>query len=478
MKISTAIEICEKHIKLAQVSSKGAENTITACVFKQISVQEPEDVASELRGVLKENNIKAKDVILVVPRQAVTAKNIRLPSQNLTEISEMAGFQAAKQIPYPKEEIIYGFNVTGIDDEGYSKVLLVICHRDMVERPIRILNKCGLKPAKVTLSSFGLLNWLNSNADLEKKSSDAPLILADCDFDSSDIAVVYKGKLVYTRGLTFGSGYGCSDGRNFYDKLTEEILRTIPAFEKELPEKRPTEALFTGNISELASRATELEKALGMKVEFIETFRDLGLNIPAGYKDAVESGSYSSLIGAVLGAQEVDLLPKVLKAASTAYAKKKKLMVTATLSIAVLLTISFVIFNKVFQKEQVLRSLESKLQKISPAAKEVERLRSVSEIVRSQSNKRSEALTILNELHRIIPPQIYLALYKYENGKVELKGSADVLSDIFRLVTILEKSPYFQNVEVKYATKRKVGEQELVDFTITCPISPGAGEKR
>ncbi len=77
-----------------------------------------------------------------------------------------------------------------------------------------------------------------------------------------------------------------------------------------------------------------------------------------------------------------------------------------------------------------------------------------------------------------MPPQIYLALYTYEEDRVDLKGTATVLSDVFKFVTILENSPYFQNVEVRYATKRKIGDQELVDFEISCPLSAKQAEKK
>jgi len=44
------------------------------------------------------------------------------------------------------------------------------------------------------------------------------------------------------------------------------------------------------------------------------------------------------------------------------------------------------------------------------------------------------------------------------------------LSDVFKYVAILEASPYFKNVKVKYANKRMSQVSDAADFEIICPI--------
>lgn len=472
--ITTSVEISDKYIKLIQISSKGKEIKIITGIYKEFSTSEPEVTIATLQGILKEHKIRPKDLILSVPRQSVTIKNIRLPSKIPREIDEMAGFQALKQIPYPKEEIAYGFNVIGLDPEGYSKIMLVICHQDAVKRPIEILNGCGINPAKVTLSSFGLLNWFNLNSERKKRSEASPLILVECDAANTDISIVHGGKLIYTRGLSFGS----NEGNKYYERLLGEIDKTLPTYEKETQEARPTEAVFTGRITELAFSKNELERALDMKVEFVDSFSDISPSISPQFQPAASQASFSSLLGTALGTDEVDLLPKVLKSTLLARTKKRELAVSAFLMFAVIASVSFVIWTKIQQKERILHMLESKLKETTPAALEIEKMRSASDVIKSQIRKKSEPLDVLNELHKIVPPQLYLVLYTYDEEKAELKGTASVLSDVFKLVTILENSPYFQNVEVRYATKRKIGGQELVDFEIVCPLSTGAVKER
>lgn len=472
-RITTSIEINERHLKLAQISSKGGQVKVVACVYKELSSSDLEGGAKALQQILREHNIRPRHVILSIPRHSVTIKNVKLPSKNLAELDEMAGFQAVKQIPYSKEEMAYGFNVIGADPEGYSKVMLVICHREVIERPIEILRSCGLSPEKVTLSSFGLLNWFNFNNELRKQSETSPVILVDCDTNSSDVAIIHMGKLVYTRGLTFGY----AEGMSYHNRLADEIDKTLPTLEKESELARPTHAVFTGNVSESALLKSESEGALNMKIQFVDPFKLASLSIAPAFQPYVTQASYSSLIGTAIGEEEVDLLPKALKLEKSAKIKKRELTISVILTFAVITSISFTAWNKIHQKELILNNVESKLSQTAPFAQEIEKMRMATEVITYQLKKKSEALDVLNELHKIIPPQIYLILYTYDEEKAELKGTANALSDVFKLVTVLEDSPSFKNVEVRYATKRKIGEQELVDFEIVCHLNNGVAKK-
>ena len=136
-----------------------------------------------------------------------------------------------------------------------------------------------------------------------------------------------------------------------------------------------------------------------------------------------------------------------------------------------MILISLAVVNKLHQKEELLGMLESKLKNIAPSAQDIGRKKEIADIVAAESSQRAKPLLVLNELYRIAPSSINLVLYKYEEGKVDIKGTASVLSEVFRFVKLLDDSPYFENVEVKYAAKRKAQEVEFVDFEISCPLS-------
>lgn len=466
-KVKTAIEICETEIKIVQISSGGPEPVITACVSEEVKSNDVKSAADTLHKMLKAHHIKPKDTVLVIPRQAVTIKTVSLPSQDPAEIEEMAGFQAIKQIPYPREEIVYGVDTIEATAEGYSKVMLVICHREMVERPMAVLKACGINPSEVTLSSFGILNWYRLDEGLSKASGAAPVVLIECDRSATDIAIVDKEKLIYTRGLTFGS----SEGPSYFENLNEEIAKTLSAFEKESFVLKPTLAVFTGDISGMADHADSLGRSMGLKAEFVDQFKPFSSGVPERFKSFSAANAFSSLIGCAVGPDRIDLLPGKMKVAHSAKAKKRELLVSVSLAAAVLILASLVVLTKIRQREELVRSLDQRLNSIAPAAQDIGKMKAVVDIIRSQSARRDEPLLILNEFYRIAPASINLAVYKYEEGVVEIKGTASALSEVFKFVKILDSSPYFQDAEVRYAAKRKVQDSEFVDFEIVCPLS-------
>lgn len=465
----TSIEISERYVKLSQVSFKDKRPKVLACAVEEIMSAEPQAAATALDKMLKATKIKPGDIVIAVPRQAVTVKIIKLPSREPREIEEMAGFQALKQIPYSKEEMVYGFNLIGIDSDGYSDVMLVICHRSAIDRPIGVLKICGLTPSKATLSSFGLLNWFNMREDLKNKADLSPVILVECDSYSSDISIVHKGKLIYTRGV----GFGASGSEDYSRRLSEEIGKTLAAYNKESIYGGPSGAIFTGNISVLERTADEIESRLNMPVEFIDSFKDTAYNLTPDTKRLADEIAFSSVIGAALGGEGPELLSKAFKARREVELAKREFMISIILILAIAFCAFLIIGNKMLRQANLLKSLEAESKRIAPVIAEIDKMKSVNDVIRSQADKKSEALKVFNEVHKVIPPQIYLAYYSYNGATVELKGMA-VSSGMSKFVDMLESSPYFENVKLKGTVNRKA-EDDLVDFEIICPLSEKIG---
>ncbi|MDD5072491.1 MAG: pilus assembly protein PilM [Candidatus Omnitrophica bacterium] len=471
-KTKTAIEIRESEIKVIQISVSGPAAAIEACVSEAVPSNDVKAASEALSKILKNFNIKPKETVLVIPRQSVTTKTLSLPSHDPAEIEEMAGFQAIKQIPYPKEEITYGVSPIETTAEGYSKVMLVICHKDMVERPLEVMRSCGFSPSKVTLSSIGILNWLRMDPDFMARAGAAPVIVVECDKSATDIVIADKEKVIYTRGLTFGSG----GGADYIERLKEEITRTLVTFEKESLTLKPVKAVFTGYLPGMEAHKESLENAMGIKVEFRDAFKVFPSGVPERSRPFTSTGSFASLIGNAAGPDRVDLLPGRFKVARSVKIRRNEAMVSLSLAAAVLILLSLVVVNKLHQKEELLRVLELRLKKTAPSAQEIGRKKELADIVRSESSQRARPLLILNEFYRIAPPSINLALYKYDEGRVDIKGTSSALSEVFRFVKLLDDSPYFENVEVKYAAKRKTPQAEFVDFEISCPLSGKAAK--
>ena len=81
-------------------------------------------------------------------------------------------------------------------------------------------------------------------------------------------------------------------------------------------------------------------------------------------------------------------------------------------------------------------------------------------------------MLLMNELGKIVPSEIVMNYISIENNDtVILRGQGLKLSDVFKFVTTLENSKYFQDVSTKYTRTKKVKERDLTDFEINFVIS-------
>jgi hypothetical protein len=87
-------------------------------------------------------------------------------------------------------------------------------------------------------------------------------------------------------------------------------------------------------------------------------------------------------------------------------------------------------------------------------------------------HQKSTALGILYELHKVLPSDISLSSFGYEEGsRVILRGQAKTLNAVVGLVAELGKAPVFKafGIKVRYATAARGGQSaEAVDFELVC----------
>ncbi|MDD5292549.1 MAG: PilN domain-containing protein, partial [Candidatus Omnitrophica bacterium] len=95
-------------------------------------------------------------------------------------------------------------------------------------------------------------------------------------------------------------------------------------------------------------------------------------------------------------------------------------------------------------------------------------------IVGREISSRNYCLEMLKEIHRLIPEDVYLSTFIFENKTdVVLKGSAVNMPLVFTFARSLNESDLLSSAEIKYVTQRKIRESELTNFEIICKIKSG-----
>src|SRR5437879_1760609 len=151
----TALEFSGEWLKLArvEVSAKG-KRRLRRLVARPVVL--PEEIPKTFVDLVKEGVGAADSILISIPRNLVTVRNLQLPTTDPRELNEMIGLQTAKQTPYSKEEIISDFQVVRRSPEGFTDVVLITTHRSVSNRCLKILDDCRLKAAGIRLSSHAV----------------------------------------------------------------------------------------------------------------------------------------------------------------------------------------------------------------------------------------------------------------------------------------------------------------------------------
>ncbi len=468
----TAVEITTNYIKLSQALVSPRGRIINKLLVRDRRLDASEDIAKPLNEMLSASRIKATNIILIIPRQFLTFRVIRLPSQDNKEIEKMVSLQLSKQIPWPVEDIASDYSIIEKDASGYSKVLLAVCQKEVIKRYLNIIFSAGLKIDRVTLSSEGVCRWYQNFSNRNNIKDVAPVVLLDIDTENCDICFYHKENLLFTRSVSFCVADLRSEK---LDNLTEELRKTLSTLQRDQITSEIGKIFIITAGEGTNILADKLNSEFACEVAAVNPVKEIifgkELIIPLALSEGKCSGA--SILGLSLGQlkNELNLLPKEIKKEEQEKSNLKELISLGILLFLLLVFSAGVLAAKIYKKEQYFKKLDTILNGEGPKAKEIENFIKKLNLVKERLNPLGSGIDVIYELYNLIPEGVSLSIFSFEEGGlITLQGISLNMSDVFSFQSILEKSPYFKNVEVKYASKRKVRQAELTDFRITCVV--------
>jgi len=483
-KIVTGIDISGEWVRIIEVEHFSTQKVIKRFIVKKIprttedeatKTSQDKQISDILKELIKENNIDTRYCITFIPRYAATVRFLKLPSTEESEIEGMINIQAARQLPFPKEEIITDFRMIASDEKGFSDLLLVMVHQDVVTRHLEILKNADLIPEAVRISSETLWHWFMQVGKKQKLSlRNETIVLLNIDSLSCEIGIFEAASLVMSRSISVGPHRPLE---NWQRDLKEEVLRTLTAYEKQHDTDTSTTKIFlTGANAFLNSLKDVFLKELSRPVEILAPLQNLSVSQRAQTdSNSLKSSEFSLsfALGCALDDNlSIDLLPKAIKDKKAIADLRLKFIRTAVLSGLVLTFLLISLFSSFYYRKLELGSLKDSLKKVAPVAKRIEKMQERVKLIEHRLGPEGTCLEILAELYKIVPPEISLGKFSFEEGKsVTLRGASKTMSDVFKFVTILEKSAHFQKVKLRYANKRRVEAEEITDFQINCPLT-------
>jgi hypothetical protein len=420
------------------------------------------DIAQRVIKALNDLDYKNEQLIFVLPRSHATSRYLILPTRDIKEIENIISLQAPHYLPYSSEELITGYQLLFTDHEGYSHVNLTLVHREAVEPYRQIFKELEIASPVVWLSSYGICELFNRTEQTQD-----PVIVLDVSADHAEIAGCNKGKLVFSRFFKL-------DGikENSRMQFVDEIKKTFDAYSKEVPGPRPKMIAILGDNEFSAIIGMLLKNYTGMEVKIAAL--DNVLYSRKGHAVSLLKGNDRyALIGLGIAdlPESLNLMPIEEKISIRKEIAFKQCIRIAGSLLVTLMVLSLAVIKHLNNKTFYVAELKKQMAGIRDKVVSLEKMNKQIEQLRKNADRRMPHLDILYELHRVTPETISFQSIESEGGReIVLRGQSVDMDTVFRLVKGLSAVPVLKdfNINVRYATQRRISSDEKVQFEILC----------
>jgi Tfp pilus assembly PilM family ATPase/Tfp pilus assembly protein PilN len=471
MSVRVALEIGKQYIKMVMVKSQGGQSGLFDCIVVPIPSFSDEQIAQTIADIFRREKIRVKSVVVCLSRDSVTIRNLHLPSRDAGELNQMIDLHIARVVPYKKGEIVYTYQSLGADEMGYTRVVLAIAHIDVIGRQDKILEKAGLIIDRISLSSYGIWQWVLKTCSSEIKQNELYMLL---DFDSTftDFIVFSQQNLFLTRGIPIGAKAIEEMKQVGLTKLLGEVKQSLIVFYKEEINTK-VEKIFISGFSIPEHFYKIIENELGIPVSPVPlTYSPQMLNVRKRTIPGDISLTGISELILEENKQVISFVLPQIQIRKSIREKVKDLIILGSFSIYLFSLICAIFLVRIYNQQSYLTKLDQSLDQISKEIGDLIAQSKKIEFTKDYLANRRLPLIIIYQLQRLIPEEVAIDFISIdEKNSISLRGQAFQLSNVFNFINAIEKSNYFKDVQTKYTRKKKLRDREITDFEVAFQLA-------
>jgi len=208
------LKIGASQIAAAQVVNRGGPRIVRMArmplqrgVVVGGELREPEELANALKTFFKKNKLPRTNVRLGISNNRIGVRTFEITGiEDSQQLANAVRFRAQETLPIPLDEAVLDHRVlddkVGEDGVRVCRVLLVVAHRELVERYVGACRKAGLKLVGIDLEAFALLRALSDPE--QPPGEDAAVVCVSIGHDRSTLAVSDGRVCEFTRVLAWG----------------------------------------------------------------------------------------------------------------------------------------------------------------------------------------------------------------------------------------------------------------------------------
>ena len=470
----TVISLDGQWLKLLHVEGPGLSRRITKAFACPIEGSSPEEIEKLFKETCATEGVLLRDVLVANPTHLCTVRIFSLPSTDPKEIRDIVDLQAEKHTPYAKEEILTDFKVIDRERSGYSRVLLVIAHQDVIHRSVRLVERAGGALERVGCELEGLVNWFHLvKGSAGAKGTAGASLVVEVDGGTTTLLVVSRGQPQFHRSLATGAEHLEEDFAHAGERLVGELQRSIEGVDAEAGGTKIETVLLTGKSERLIELKALIEQGLGLPVTLISPWEGrTALDAVRASWEQLPDVSFASLVGLACAPNQIDLTPPTTKLRQAFEARARALVLLGCQCVGVLILISLLIIGRAQKEQRYYTKLRSTYEQGAQEAFQVEDGLRQLQFVKERLRQQGQALSIVELLATHSPPEIRWESFTYTDGEgVILKGVSTALPKVYEFVAALDGTPPFGKVETRRVAKGKGEEEGVTNFEIVCPLT-------
>jgi type IV pilus assembly protein PilM len=304
-------------------------------------LREPEELAKALKAFFREHKLPRSCVRLGLANNRIGVRIFELSGiDDPKQLANAIRFRAQETLPIPLDEAAVDYRIlrenVGPDGVRIHRVLLVVAHKELVERYVAACRKAGLRLVGIDLEAFALLRAVGPLPEAIA-GEDAGAVVVSIGHDRSTLAVSDGTVCEFTRVLSWGGAVLDAAIAEALDLPEEEAARIkelvaldpsvqvpvelphevmtaartamhaeLQSFSRDLVaslrfyQEQPGslgigEIVLTGGCSQLPGLETELQRLIGVRVRIADPLERVKPGRKA--KKHVATGSLAAAIG-------------------------------------------------------------------------------------------------------------------------------------------------------------------------------------
>lgn len=472
------IDLSESDVKVVSFSRTQDRVLLKRCDVIALAGRPAADVDRDFRPLA--SRVRNADVVLSLPRKKVILKSMRLPSSDPAEIAQMIGLQLVNQIPYSLQEVVYDHVIVRKDDTGYTHVQVIVVLVSVIEEYLKLLGPVSAAVQRMSVSSCELAAWFEQLARRRNWPSTHVYMVLNLDRDSSEICFCQGGQMLLSRAIPAGLN---DISRRETAGIFQQIAWSLEMYQKECVGSQVHHAVIVGVGDDLESFRLALEEKAKMTVDLarpLEAFDDKmrkSFDLMAARPDASWTVSLGYLSHP--SRHQLNLSPKTLRQGYASQKRLRRRVVTVALAALLLISVGILAGIEVTFRQSRLTEIERRLTEAGPKAEQLKLITEHTRALDDYFRRRVHVADVMKEIYKRTPEDvIYQSIYWTEEGEWIFQGYAQTRSGVNNLQSGMIDSAWFKDVQLDYATQRKLGNVDVTDFRIHCRLADKARGER